>query len=180
MAWIGAQQQAPACTREDLRETARHAAAHACVSHILNPGSVKAVVVRSDGTGYVDVHPSVRVSTSGKRMIAAAPDIVTERGVSNGDLEHHRGDVAAWREAKDRARVLLANHQQAFDGLVRLLLELGEVDGRQVALVFELEEKEAKRQRAGGELRWRESPVQRAVRVEPELRHRGVVWRVAK
>jgi hypothetical protein len=51
-------QHAPACARQDLLETARHEAAHACVSHILNPGSVKAVVVRSDGTGYVDVHPT--------------------------------------------------------------------------------------------------------------------------
>jgi hypothetical protein len=177
MAWIGAQQQAQACTPEDLREIARHEAAHAVVSHILNPGSVKQVVVRSDGTGYVDVHPSVRVSVSGQRIIAAAPDVVTERGVSNEDLEHHRGDVAAWREAKDKARVLLANHRHAFDQLVILLEQLGRIDGSQVALVFELEEKE-KRQRA--ELRWQDSPVQRAVRVEPELRHREVVWRVVK
>jgi hypothetical protein len=117
-----------------------HEIAHCIAARaLLGPNSVDCVVVRSDGSGFMNLRPSVKVSKGGKRIIASASDVFDQ--ASDGDLMHHRGDVAAWREAKRRARVLLDAHLPEFWQLVSDLEKLGEVSGRHVDLVFELQEK---------------------------------------
>jgi hypothetical protein len=140
----------------DQRNVTLHECAHCVVARaLLGPGAVRRVVIRDDGTGLMELHPSTPTSRGSRRIIAAASGIVDD--ASECDLSHY-SDPEAWRVAREKARVLLDAHLPEFRQLVSDLEELGEFAGSHVDLVFELHEKQrAKpRHRDGGPLLYRE------------------------
>jgi hypothetical protein len=141
----------------ELQSVAEHECAHCVAARaLLGAGAVWRVVIRDDGTGFMDLNPSTRISKGSKRIIAAAVDDASEQ-----DLSHY-SDPKSWRLAREKARVLLDAHLPEFHQLVSDLEQLGEFSGSHVDLVFELHEKQrAKpRRRDHGPLLYRTVPFQ--------------------